>query len=112
MEAFLAVLAMGFDVVLITGRGHVDVALGLGGKVAGSFGDGDDADVATGIELQVTIALYARREFKGDLSPFISKRQFMSAGDTRPLSKSWLNISTTISKFEQMAEPATASPWI
>ncbi|UST77601.1 hypothetical protein NF676_15640 [Pseudomonas siliginis] len=73
MEAFLAVLAMGFDVVLITGRGHVDVALGLGGKVAGSFGDGDDADVATGIELQVTIALYARRELKGDLSPFISR---------------------------------------
>ncbi|GLH42559.1 hypothetical protein LOY49_15150 [Pseudomonas atacamensis] len=111
MEAFLAVLAMGFDVVFLTGRGHVDVPLGLGGKVAGSFGDGDDVDVATGIELQVTIALYARREMKGGLSPFISKRQFMSAGDTRPLSKSWLNISTTISKFEQMAEPATASPW-
>ena len=72
MEAFLAVLAMGFDVVFLTGRGHVDVALGLGGEVAGSFGDGDDVDVATGIELQVTIALYARREMKGGLSPFIS----------------------------------------
>ena len=71
MEAFLAVLAMGFDVVFLTGRGHVDVALGLGGEVAGSFGDGDDVDVATGIELQVTIALYARRELKGGLSPFI-----------------------------------------
>ena len=56
MGAFLAVLAMGFDVVFISGRGHVDVALGLGGKVAGSFGDGDNVDVATGIELQVATA--------------------------------------------------------
>jgi len=61
------------NVVFLTGRGHVDVALGLGGEVAGGFGGaGDDVDVATGIELQVTIALYARRELKGGLSPFIS----------------------------------------
>jgi hypothetical protein len=33
-----------------------DIALGLGGKVAGSFGDGDNVDVATGIELQVATA--------------------------------------------------------
>ena len=72
MDTFLAVLAMGFDVVFITCRRHVDVALGLGGEVAGGFGcAGDDVDVATGIELQVTIALYARRELKGGLSPFI-----------------------------------------
>jgi len=33
-----------------------DIALGLGGKVAGSFGDGDNVDAATGIELQVATA--------------------------------------------------------
>jgi hypothetical protein len=44
--------------VFITGRGHVDVALGLRSEFAGGFGGaGDDVDVATGIELQVTIAL-------------------------------------------------------
>ncbi len=63
MDTFLAVLAMGFNVVFISGRGHVDVVLGLGGEVAGGFGcAGDDVDVATGIELQVAAGFHCRRE--------------------------------------------------
>jgi hypothetical protein len=52
--------AVGFDLVFITGQEQGDIALGLDGEVAGSFGcASDDVDVATGIEPQVAAAFNA-----------------------------------------------------